>query len=73
MSCVKVNVNTGLLACFLENVVKPSWKLPIPAPLTDSGDGDTNDTFTLTFTLLFKSLGDSDLTYNINIPNFLQK
>lgn len=41
--------------------------------LTDSGDGDTNDTFTLTFTLLFKSLGDSDLTYNINIPNFLQK
>jgi hypothetical protein len=41
--------------------------------LTNSGDGDTNDTFTLTFTLLFKSLGDSDLTYNINIPNFLQK
>ena len=41
--------------------------------LSDSGDGDTNDTFTLTFTLLFKSLGDSDLTYNINIPNFLQK
>ena len=36
-----------------------------------SNSGGTNDKLTLTFTLLFKSLGDSDLTYNINIPAFI--
>ncbi len=33
--------------------------------------GSSNETFTLTFTLLFKSLGDSDFAYTINIPSFL--
>ena len=33
--------------------------------------GSSNEIFTLTFTLLFKSLGDSDFAYTINIPSFL--
>jgi len=33
--------------------------------------GSSNEIFTLTFTLLFKKLGDSDFTYSINIPSFL--
>jgi len=36
-----------------------------------SNDSATNDKYTLTFTLLFKTLGDSDLTYNINLANFV--
>lgn len=39
--------------------------------LAGAVSGSSNEIFTLTFTLLFKSLGDSDFTYSINIPSFL--
>ena len=38
---------------------------------TLSNAGGTNNKLTLTFDLLFNSLGDSNLTYNINIPSFI--